>query len=339
MDPKFKQYAGKTVLVTGATGFTGRVVTQKLVQAGANVRAIARASSNLDELEQLNIEWYRGDVFDKALIESATKNVNYIFHLAAAFREVKANDDGYARVHVESTQLLAKAVVGKPEFECFVHVSTVGVHGHIEIDRADEEYRYSPGDGYQRTKLDGELWIREFAKETGLPFTVIRPAPIFGPGDMRLLKLFKMVSKGYILILGKGKCVYHLVHVEDLSNVILLSGITADARSEVMIAACDDPEPLIEISKIIADKIDQKNLRTIRLPLFPFYVASDILHVICTPLGINPPIYRRRVDFYTKDRKFDNSKVKRLLNYEFKYNNENGLQETAQWYRENGFIS
>jgi len=116
-------------------------------------------------------------------------------------------------------------------------VSTVGVHGHIEIDRADEEYRYSPGDGYQRTKLEGELWIREFAEKNNLPFSVIRPAPIYGAGDMRLLKIFKMAAKGILPIVGKGKCIYHLVHVEDLSNTILLAGITPAARSEVMISA------------------------------------------------------------------------------------------------------
>jgi len=334
----FDKFSGKTVLVTGSTGFTGRDVTKKLVAAGAQVRSIARESSVLGDLESLDIEWYRGDVFDPALVEKACDGVHYIFHLAAAFREVKADDAGYAKVHVESTQLLAKAVVGKPNFECFVHVSTVGVHGHIEIDRADEEYRYSPGDGYQRTKLDGELWIRKFASENNLPFSVIRPGPIFGPGDMRLLKIFRMVKKGYLLILGKGKCIYHLVHVDDLSNTILLAGITPAARSEVMISACDDPIPLEEMAKHIANSVGIKPAKVVRLPLFPFYLASDICKLICTPLGIDPPIYRRRVDFYTKDRKFDNSKIKRLLDYEYRYGNQEGIDDTAKWYMKNDLL-
>ena len=151
MPQSFEQFKDKLVLVTGSTGFTGREVTKKLVAAGANVRAIVRPNSKLDDLENLGITWYKGDVFDADIVKQSAEGVNYIFHMAAAFREVKADDAGYARVHVESTQLLAKEVLGKPEFKCFVHVSTVGVHGHIEIDRADEEYRYAPGDGYQRT--------------------------------------------------------------------------------------------------------------------------------------------------------------------------------------------
>lgn len=334
----FDKFAGKTVLVTGSTGFTGRDVTKKLVAAGAIVRSIARKSSDLGDLESLEIEWFRGDVFDPELVEKACDGVHYIFHLAAAFREVKSDDAGYAKVHVESTQMLAKAVVGKPEFECFVHVSTVGVHGHIEIDRADEEYRYSPGDGYQRTKLDGELWLREFGAEKGLPFSVIRPGPIFGPGDMRLLKIFRMVKKGFLLILGKGKCIYHLVHVDDLSNTILLAGITPAARSEVLISTCDDPIALVDMAKHIADSVGIKPAKVIRLPILPFYWASDLCKLICTPLGIDPPIYRRRVDFYTKDRKFDNSKIKRVLDYEFKFGNQDGIDDTAKWYMKNDLL-
>ena len=331
-------FAGKTVLITGATGFTGRVVTEKLVKHGAKVRAIARPSSQLGDLEKLDIEWLRGEVYDPETVKHACKDVQYIFNLAAAFREEKENDDAYRKVHLEATQLLAYEVENSDLFECFVHVSTVGVHGHIEVDRADENYRFAPGDGYQRTKLEGEQWIEKYATEKNIPFSIIRPAPIFGPGDLRLLKLYRMINKGYLLILGKGKCIYHLVHVDDLSNMILLAGITPAARSEIMIGASDDPISLVDMAHIIADKIGLKKLRVIRLPLFPFYLASDICKIICTPLGIQPPIYRRRVDFYTKDRKFTNAKVKRLLDYTCNYDNDKGIEDTANWYKNNNLL-
>ena len=337
MTHPFDAFSGKTVLVTGATGFTGQVLTRKLVEAGADVRAIARQSSKLGSLSELNINWFRGDVFDESLIIKATQGVHYIFHVAAAFREVKATEDGYRQVHVKSTQLLANAVVGKPEFECFVHISTIGVHGHIEIDRADEEYRFSPGDEYQRTKLEGEQWIRQFGAENNLPFSVVRPACIIGPGDMRLLKMFKMVNKGFFLMLGPGKGMYHLVHVDDLTNVILTAAISPEAKSEVFIAGGDEPISLVEMAKMIAKRLD-KSVRIIRLPLWPFYLASDICKIIFTPLGMQPPIYRRRVDFYTKDRQFNNAKVRNRLGYQFKYDSERAINETADWYLERGYL-
>ncbi len=337
MADSLEKYRGKTVLITGATGFTGQVLAKKLVDVGADVRAIARKSSVLGDLEKLDIKWYRGDVFDPAIIKQAVAGVHYIFHLAAAFREVKSSTEGYRLVHVKSTELLANAVVGKPEFECFVHVSTVGVHGHIEVERADENYRFAPSDDYQKTKLEGELWLTEFAQKNNIPFSVVRPAPIMGPGDMRLLKMFKMVNKGFFLMLGRGKGMYNLVHVDDLTNIMLLSGITPAARSEVFIAAGNEPLPMVEIAKIIADKIG-KTVRIIRLPITPFYIAADICERISPPLGIQPPIYRRRVDFYTKDRQFDNSKSRKLLDYEFNYTNDLGIEETANWYKHKGLL-
>jgi len=338
MRKEFEKFRGKTVLVTGATGFTGRVLTRKLANAGANLRVIARQSSEAGDLAELDIQWFRGDVFDPELVKSAAQGVHFIFHVAAAFRETHATEEGYRKVHLYSTQLLAKEVVGREEFECFLHVSTVGVHGHIEEGLADENYRFAPGDPYQRTKLEAEEWLLDFAGESGLPCSVIRPGPIYGPGDLRLLKMFRMVSKGFFIMLGKGKGWYHLVHVDDLSNVMLLAALNPEARSEAFIAVGDDPIQMVEMARLIARNIGTR-VRVIRLPLWPFYLASDVFAAICNPLGISPPIYRRRVDFYTKDRKFDNSKVKRVLGYTFKYDNEKGIEETARWYMDQNLLS
>ncbi len=334
-----EQYKGAKVLITGASGFTGKVLTRKLVEAGAIVNAIARPSSNIDDLSDLDITWFRGDVFDPDTITEAVKDVEYIFHLAAAFREVKENDEGYRQVHLYSTQLLAEAVKGKPEFKRFVHTSTVGIHGHIPgDDYADENYRFSPGDGYQRTKLEGEQWLGEFATENKIPYTIIRPTPIYGPGDGRLLKFFKMANNGYILMLGSGKGIYHLIHVEDLTEIFLLAGVSEKALSEIFIAANDKPISIIDMGKVIAKALNKK-MRVIRLPIWPFFLGADICKFICTPLGIQPPLYRRRVAFYTKDRKFNISKLNNVLGYQLQYSNERGLTETAKWYVDNGWLA
>ena len=68
-------------------------------------------------------------------------------------------DDVYWNVHVKSTQLLAQHAIKQMDFKRFLHVSTVGVHGHIENPPANEESAFSPGDVYQKTKVEGELWL------------------------------------------------------------------------------------------------------------------------------------------------------------------------------------
>ncbi|MDD4872651.1 MAG: NAD-dependent epimerase/dehydratase family protein [Kiritimatiellae bacterium] len=329
--------SGTTVLVTGATGFTGSNLVKKLCSAGLHVKAIARSSSKVEHLKDLDIQWYRGDVFDEYTVNQAIKDAEYVFHVAAAFREAKYGDDFYHKVHVISTQLLAKAALNNPGFKRFIHISTMGVHGHIENPPANEESPFSPGDIYQHTKAEAELWIRDFAVTNHLPLTVIRPTGIYGPGDHRLFKIFKMAAGPVFPILGSGKCLYHLIHVDDLTNIMLLAATHPAAAGQVFLAGNDQPIPLEQMVSIIAKTIGRKP-KVIRLPVWPFFLIGDICEAVCKPFGIEPPIYRRRVAFFTKDRAFDTSKMRSMLGYNCIYSNETGLQQTAQWYLENNWL-
>lgn len=325
------------VLVTGATGFTGLVLTRKLVDAGMKVSAIARPTSDLKPLSDLDIKWYIGDVYDKALTRDAVKEVDFIFHLATTFREAKSFYEDYRNVHIVSTQLLAHRAIKNPNFKRFIHVSSVGVHSHVEVTAADENHSFAPDDDYQRTKADAELWLREFGQKTGLPFTVIRPTAIFGPGDKRLLKLFKMARLKLCPLLGGGECIYHLIHVDDLTNALILAASSKAALDEVFICGNDKPIAVERIIKIVAKTLNH-NVRIVRLPIHPFFVAADLCEAVCRPLHLEPIIYRRRVAFYSKDRRFDTSKMRNILKYQPVYSNENGLIQTTKWYLEQGWL-
>ena len=329
---------GARILVTGATGFTGRVLTRKLVAAGARVVAIVRKSSQRGDLDGLPVEWIEGDVFDPEVVQQATQGVEYIFHVAAAYREAKITDDTYRKVHVDSTKLLAESVVSSDVFKRFVHISTVGVHGHIDDPPADEQYRFSPGDIYQQTKADAEKWITAFAAQKGLPLTIIRPAAIYGPGDRRLLKLFKMSARRFFPLFGQGKGLYHLIHVEDLTDIFITAALAPRALGEVYIAGNPEPSRLEDIARIIATEIGNSRLSFLRLPAWPLFLLADVCEAVCKPLGIEPPLYRRRVAFFTKDRAFDTRKLQNQLDYTYTYSAESGLRETAGWYRAHGWL-
>jgi nucleoside-diphosphate-sugar epimerase len=329
-----EQFRDAKVLITGATGFTGRVLTEKLAAAGARISAIARPSSNIEELDGLGIIWFRGDIADPELVRQAAAGAEYIFHLATAFREGEATEEDCRRVHLRSAQLMAEAVQGRPEFKRFLYVSTVGVHGHIPGEQpADEEYRFSPGDVYQHTKLETEQWLNA----SGLPCSVIRPVAIFGPGEERMLKMFRLVNKGLILMLGSGKGRFQLIHVDDLTEIILLAAAAEQTLGEALIAANDQPLSIIEMGQIIAKALNRKAV-LVRLPIRPFYLAADLCEAVCAPFGLRPPLYRRRVAFYDKDRQFCNAKLHRLLRYRFRHSNESAITEAAQWYQQQGWL-
>jgi len=97
-----------------------------------------------------------------------------------------------------------------------VHCSTVGVLGHVATPPADETTPYSPGDPYQRTKCEAEVLALTYARERGVPVTVARPTAIYGPGDRRLLKMFRMIANRTFVMLGKGDIYYHMVYIDDL---------------------------------------------------------------------------------------------------------------------------
>ena len=329
--------AGSNVLVTGATGYTGTALVRKLLDIGVHVRAVARKSSNIAPLENLPITWLRGEVFDEQTIKSAMEDVHYVFHVAAAFRDPKSTEQDYRNVHLKSTQLIVDEALRNPDFKRLVHVSTMGVHGHIENPPGDETFPFSPGDGYQRTKAEAEIWLKDFAKDKDFPYTIIRPCAIYGPGEKRLLKLYKMATRKFFPILGQGKCWYHLVHVEDLVGAMIVAATEPRALGEAFIIGSSEPIQLEEMAAIIAREFNHR-LRIVRLPISPFFLLGDICEAICKPLKINPPIYRRRVAFYSKDRNFSTQKMREVLGYQPLYENERGIVESAHWYRDNKWL-
>ncbi|PSO44518.1 oxidoreductase [Candidatus Saccharibacteria bacterium SW_7_54_9] len=327
--------ARSTVLVTGGTGFTGTNLVRKLVRKDVEVRGIARESSMTGDELQDAVTWYWGDVYNADVVEEAVEGVNFVFHLAACFRNPAADDDEYWKVHVESTKLLAEAARAQDDFERFVHPSTVGVHGHIEDPPADETAPYNPGDLYQETKLEGELWIRDFARERGLPLVVIRPAAIMGPTDQRLLKLFRFARYGFFPLLNGHDVRYHLIHVEDLTDCMLLAAHHPDALGEAFICGNAEPTSVVEMLTQIGDMLG-KNVWFISFPGAPLFWLADLVEWLSDKIGVEPVLYRRRVAFFTKNRAFDTSKLRDVLGFEYRYDNEAGIRDTVQGYVERG---
>lgn len=318
------------VLITGATGFLGGVLTERLINRGFKTRILVRNSNRLSDFIKNNSEIFEGDIVKVSDVDKAVNGVEKIFHIAAVYRTAGITDQVYKNVHVNGTENLLNASL-KFKVKHFIHCSTIGVHGHIENPPADENYKFNPGDIYQITKLEGEKKSLEFYKIHGLPVTIIRPAAIYGPRDTRLLKLFQIASKNPKIILGDGKIFYHLAYVEDLADAFILASETDKAIGETFIIANNEIPTLNELVLKISNIIEKPG-KIIHFPVLPFQIAGSLCEKVCIPLGINPPIYRRRVDFFTKSRSFDISKAKRILSYSPKVSLEEGLKKTAEWY-------
>ncbi len=332
-----KTLSGKTILVTGANGFTGSVLVRTLVENGVTVRAVARASSNRDHLSDLNIEWIIGDIGARETLIKACSGIQYLFHVAACYRNAKARDEDYYNVHVTSTMELAKICSTLPDFQRFIHISTVGVHGHIETPPANENAPFAPGDVYQRTKAEADLWIREYSNTHKLPCTILRPCAIYGPEDKRLLKLFRLARAPIFPIFGNGNCLYHLIHVEDLVKAMIIAAVSPSALGETFIVGNPEAIKIEDLARCVSETLG-RTLRTLRIPITPLFLCADLCEALCKPFGISPPLYRRRVAFYTKDRSFDTTHLQNRLGFTPTLSNHEGIKQTTLWYAKHNWL-
>lgn len=325
-------------LVTGASGFTGGALCRLLVERGATVRGMVRASSDTAALEALGVERAVHDLGVDAPLDEAVAGIDTVFHVAAAWRVESLPKDAYWNVNTAGTRRLLEAA-GRAGVGRFVHTSTVGVQGHIDEGPATEEYRYGPGDHYQESKRDAELLALEFARDGRLPLTVVRPAGIYGPGDLRFLKLFRFVRDGRFRMIGWGEVHYHFTWIDDLVRGIALAGEHPDAPGEVFTIAGRRSISLNELVSLIARILDVPDpSRRRHIPVAPVMAAAAVCEAICRPLRIQPPLYRRRVDFFTHHRSFDVSKAERVLGFRAEVPVEEGLRRLAEWYRSEGLL-
>lgn len=323
------------VLVTGATGFTGGALAEKLVQRGDSVVALVRNNANIARLQALGVELVYGDISDRATVIAAAAGVDIIYHIAAVYRTAGHPDEYYEAVNVAGVQHVIDAAhehkVGRT-----VHCSTIGVHGDIEQIPSDEESPFNPGDIYQRTKLAGEQLFAD-AMQQGLAGCIFRPGAIYGPGDLRLLKMFKQIDRGFFPLFGGGKNLYHLSYIDDLTDGIILCAEHPNAIGQRFILCSDEYGTLKELSKTIAIALGVK-VPKFAPPIGPLMLAAKICEALCKPFGIDPPLHTRRVEFFVKSRAFSNAKAKRLIGYAPKVSTQSGVEKTIAWYRENGYL-
>lgn len=323
------------VLVTGATGFTGGHLARTLRQRGHAVRALVRAGSNAQGLTDDGIELCEGQLTSGEDVDRAVAGVHTIYHIAAAYREAKHPDRYYFDVNVGGTEKLLEAAKAHG-CERFVHCSTVGVHGEIKQLPADENAPFDPGDVYQQSKLEGErVAMKAFGE--GLPGVVFRPVGIYGPGDTRFLKLFRTIHRGKFRMFGSGEIVYHLTYIDDLIDGIILCGERPEALGRIYILAGARYTTLNELVAEVAAAVEKPAPRG-HLPIWPLLAAATVCEAICRPLGIDPPLHRRRCDFFVKDRAFTSERARKELGYEPKVELTDGLAQTAKWYFEQGLL-
>lgn len=324
------------MLVTGANGYVGKEVVEQLVAQGVPVRALVRDREKGKELERPGVEIVIGDLSDYESLRRATRGVYGVFHIAAIFRQAGLPESVFHDINAEGTRRVFDAAI-EAGVRRVIHCSTGGVLGHIANPPGNENSPYNPGDMYQRTKLEGEKIAMDYYRSGKMRGVVIRPAMIYGPGDTRNLKLFKMIARKKFFYVGPGMKSVHFVDVRDLARAFLLAMEHEDRNAEIYHVPGERAVPLKTLVNFVADYL-QVPRPWLHLPVKPIQLLGTVCEAICTPFRIQPPIYRRRVDFYTKNRDFDGSKAARELGYRPAKPFEDEVKEITDWYRAHSWL-
>jgi nucleoside-diphosphate-sugar epimerase len=326
----------KKVLVTGASGFVGSRLCKELTANGYAVRAIHRPASNTEALKALGVELVPGDVNDKESLMRAMSGVENVFHLAALYREAKFPDSEYWKVNFEGTRNVLEAV-SATKVKRLIHCSTNGVHGPSKGEPINETAPYGPCDVYQESKTEAEKLVFEWCAQGKVDACILRPTMIWGPGDRRIFKLFKGVAYRMLPVVGDGKTRFHWIFVDDLARAFRLAAENPKTRGEAYLIGGRRIVTLRYTMETIA-KVYGVKLLPFRVPALPIQLAGSVVEAICRPLGLEPPLHRRRCDFFIKTRAFDCSKAIRDLGFTTAYDFEDECAFVANWYRDNGWI-
>jgi nucleoside-diphosphate-sugar epimerase len=324
-------------LVTGGTGFTGTHLTRRLLRDGHEVVTIdSQLGLFADELRRLGATMHLGSVADRDLVARAMAGCDVVFHLAAAFRKVNLPRVEYARTNVEGTRVVMETAQ-RHGVTNVVYCSTCGVHGNVKSWPADETAPITPEDYYQYTKYEGERVVREFV-DRGQAAVILRPAAIYGPGDPeRFLMLFKRVQTGRFPMFGDGQAHYHPLYIDNLIDAFLLAAQGDRRRGEAYLIADEHYYSLDDLVSAIGDALGIA-VRIRHYPFRPLWLAALACETVFKPLPLEPPLFRRRVDWFRQNRAFDIRRAHLELGYQPKVDLHEGLRATAAWYRARGYL-
>jgi dihydroflavonol-4-reductase len=325
------------VLVTGGNGFIGSHLVEALVKKDYEVRCLVRKTSNLMWLKDVPVEYVYGDVTNPDSLASAVHGADYVYHLAGVV-EAKRTETFY-KVNVQGTEHLLQACVEHaPNLKRFVYASSQSAAGPCTKGTCvDESDHPNPITHYGRSNLQAEEVALSYKEK--IPATIIRPPAVYGPRDTMILPYFQIVKKGIKPLLGLGRKKYiSLSYVEDLVRGFILAAESDKAIGETYYIGDERAYSRAEVLDGIAEVLSIKAV-TIHVPDFVAQVAAGISALLSLLAPKSASLsWGKAKELVQKYWTCDPSKAKRDFGFESHVGLREGLQITADWYKEQGWL-
>ena len=326
----------ETILVTGATGFVGSHLVDRLLERGRTVRCLVRRSSNLRYLKDPRIEFAYGGLDDATDWDAAFENVGTIYHVAGMTFARRARE--YFEVNHRGTEsILAAALKRRAGIKRFVLISSLAAIGPSrDGEPVDEETSATPITPYGKSKLMGEEALH--AVGDLLPSTIVRPPAVYGPRDYALLEFFKAIRRGTMPMIGRYDKRLSLVHARDLVNGIILAGESERSIGRTYFVSSEEVYSMRALAESIAELFGRR-ARSLAIPR-PLAYGVALAAEAFAAVTRKPPVINRDKVRELSERCWGCSieRAKQELGYRPQIPILEGFQETIDWYKREGWL-
>lgn len=318
------------VLITGASGFIGSHLVERLLRQGYDVSCLRRKDSDVRWLESLNVRFVSGDCCDRASLNDCVKGFDYVFHLAGL---IKANSEmEFYRVNEKGTQNLIEAIDRhNSNIKRFVYLSTLSAHGPALKNNSlpSENGVPHPVSDYGKSKLRGEDVVIRYSSK--VPVCILRPSVVYGPRDRQLYLIFKFINKGFVPYWGEGHT--SLVYIDDLINAIMLSIESEVAVGKVYFISDGTVYSNSQIIDEIASALGKKAFK-VRLPRVLLPVIGVLAEGVGKITGKTTMINKDKMrEIMYNDWVCDITNARIELGFNPAVGIKEGMRWTADWYR------
>jgi 2-alkyl-3-oxoalkanoate reductase len=325
----------KTILITGATGFLGSHVADRIAARGESIRALVRPTADTRHLQALGVSLVLGEISDPATIAAACEGVNAIVHCAAKVGDWGPVED-YRAVNVESLRLLL-AAAQRANVERFVHVSSLGVYEARHHHGTDESEPLPAVhiDGYTQSKVECEALALAAVRSQGLPITILRPGFIYGPRDRTVLpRLADRLREKSIIYIARGRYALNTTYVGNIADAVLLTLDHPKAVGEVFNITDGEFVSKRQFFEAIADGLDLPRPK-LSIPLALARPLARWRERVFRRKGKpNPPrITQASLKFAGLNLDFSIAKARTVLGYQPATGFSDGMAEAIAWYK------